>query len=93
MQYTIAMLIEIVIEDGSTVPTPEVPGVPGVGAPVGVDGGEVFGDEAGPDLICGEGAGELAGGEEGDEVGVDGPGDPTGGACCGAPTGAPTGGA
>ena len=73
MQYTIAMLIEIVIEDGSTVPTPEVPGV---GAPVGVDGGEVLGDEEGP--------GDEAGGEEGDGVGdlligVDGPGDPTGG--------------
>ena len=58
MQYTIAMLIEIVIEGGSTVPTPEVPGVPGVGAPVGVDGGEVIGDGTGPDLICGEGPGE-----------------------------------
>ena len=46
MQYTIAMLIEIVIEDGNTVPTPEVPGV---GAPVGGDGGEVLGDEEGPD--------------------------------------------
>jgi hypothetical protein len=60
------MLIEIVIEDGSTVPTPEVPGV---GAFAGVDGGEVFGDEDGPDLICGEGPGDVAGGEEGDEVG------------------------
>jgi hypothetical protein len=39
MQYTIAMLIEIVIENGSTVPTPEVPGV---GALVRVDGGEVW---------------------------------------------------
>lgn len=57
------MLIEIVIEDGSTVPTPEVPGV---GAPVGVDGGELFGDGVGGDLICGEGPGDLAGDEVGD---------------------------
>jgi hypothetical protein len=48
------------------VPTPEVPGV---GALVRVDGGEVLGDEEGPDLICGEGPGDLAGGEKGDEVG------------------------